>query len=631
MDANRLHCHGFVAKRAAQARTRKPAALWFPLILLTCVFGADVSTLAQQKQVLVVYSTRRDAQVAILGDRALPQTLEKGLGESVDFYSEYIDLSRFPDTRYEEAFSNFLRVKYTGQRLDLVIAMQDVAVDFLAHRRDELFPGTPLVYVATSAEAPKVENATGLINDLELAGTLSLATTLQPETREVFVVVGADRRDEVYENQARAQFGPFESRLTISYLKGLPTRDLEARLARLPPHSVVYYLVVNRDGAGEMFHPLEYLDRLTAFANAPIYCWVDSAIGRGVVGGSLKSLTAQTEAVGQLALRVLRGEPADSIRPFAPNLNVEQLDWRQLRRWGISESRVPAGALLLFKEPSAWDRYKVYILGAAAVLVAQTLLIAGLLVQRRRRHEAEEDARGNWQALERSYDRIRDLGSRLLHAQDSERSHIARELHDDISQQVALLSIDLELLSSSVPRESEALADEVLNRSHGIARSVHDLSHRLYPAKLRLMGLVPSLQALQRELSRSDSAILLTHENVPGNLPPNLTLSLYRIVQEALQNALKYSKARRIAVHLRGSSTGLILTVTDDGIGFDVSASVGKGLGLIGMGERIEAVGGTLDINSAPGAGTTLTIAVPVAAVEAVEPAAADASRQIVA
>ena len=627
MDANDPHGPGLIAKLAKAAKLGP----WFAIVVLTCLLSPDVAVLAaQQKQVLVVYSTRRDAQVTVLGDQNLPQILEKGLGESVDFYSEYIDLSRFPDPGYQQAFSHFLRVKYNGQRFDLVIAMQDVAVDFLAHRRDELFPGTPLVFLATSANAPKIENATGLINDLELAGTLSLATKVQPDTKHVFVVVGADRRDKLYEDAARAQFGPFESRLTISYLVGLPTRDLEARLASLPPHSIVYYLVVNRDGAGESFHPLEYLDRLTAFANAPIYCWVDSAIGRGVVGGSLKSLRAQTEAVGQLALRVLRGEPANSIRPFAPNLNVDQVDWRQLRRWGISESRVPDGVLMLFKEPSVWDRYRVYILGAAAVLIAQTLLIAGLLVQRRRRREAEEEVRGSREALQQSYDRIRDLGSRLLHAQDSERARVARELHDDISQQVALLSIDLELLSSSVPQNSEALADEVVNRAHGIARSVHDLSHRLHPAKLRLIGLVPALQALQRELSRSESAILFTHEDVPMNLPPDLTLTLFRVVQEALQNALKYSKARTIAVHLQGASKGLVLTVIDDGIGFDVGAAVGKGLGLISVAERIEAVGGTLDIHSVPGAGTALTIAVPVAAEDA-EPPVADAATQTVA
>jgi signal transduction histidine kinase len=628
METHLTRDHGFVATAIGLAHTRRPVR-WAAPILLACMISADASAAlaAQQKQVLVVYSTRRDAQVSVLGDRDIPQLLEEGLGESIDFYSEYIDISRSLDPGYQKAFTNFLRVKYNGQSFDVVIAMQDVAVEFLAQRRDELFPGTPLLYLATSAKVPAIPNATGLINDIELAGTLSLATKLQPDTRQVFVIVGADRRDKVYESVARAQFKSFESRLAISYLVGLTTKDLESRLAKLPPHSIVYYLLVNRDGDGETFHPLEYLDRLTAFAKAPIYCWVDSALGHGIVGGSLKSLGAQTEAVAHLALRVLRGEPVNSIRPSAPNLTVAQVDWRHLRRRGISESRVPAGVAVLFTEPTVWDRYRVYILGASVVLVAQTLLIAGLLAQRRRRREAEEEVRDNREALQHSSDRIRDLGSRLLNAQDAERAHVARELHDDISQQIALLSLTLESLSQSVAPEGEELADEVLHRINQVAGSVHALAHRLHPARLRLIGLVPALQALRQEMSRAESAVLFTHENVPDDLPPALTLALFRIAQEGMQNALKYSRARRIALHLKGSARGLTMTITDDGIGFDVDAAAGKGVGLISIEERIEAVAGTFHIRSEPGAGTTLTMNVPVTAVTADEPAVADVTR----
>ena len=110
---------------------------------------------------------------------------------------------------------------------------------------------------------------------------------------------------------------------------------------------------------------------------------------------------------------------------------------------------MPAGTLIRFREPSAWDRYKVYILGARRSLLSQTVLIAGLLVQRTRRRQAEEEVRGSEAELRTSYERIRDLASRLLSAQETERSRIARELHDDISQQMALLTIDLELLAAS--------------------------------------------------------------------------------------------------------------------------------------------------------------------------------------
>ena len=339
---------------------------------------------------------------------------------------------------------------------------------------------------------------------------------------------------------------------------------------------------------------------------------------RGIVGGGLKDQTVQLEALGRLALRVLNGESAESIPVSSPNLTVRRLDWRQLRRWGIDESRVPQGTELLFKQPSAWDRYSHYILAAAALVLAQALLIAGLLFQRRQRRHAEAQVRGSQDALRRSFDRIRDLGSRLLQAQDTERSRIARELHDDISQQIALLSIDLELLTAAIPADTRPMAGEALNRVEDVARSVHDLSHRLHPTKLRLIGLVAALQALQRELSRSEPTITFTHAHVPPTLSHDLTISLYRIVQEALQNAVKYSRARTVHVDLRGGPEGLALTVSDDGVGFDVEAAWGKGLGLISIGERIEAIGGTIAIRSTPGGGTTLTIGVPLA----IEPAA---------
>jgi hypothetical protein len=122
---------------------------------------------------------------------------------------------------------------------------------------------------------------------------------------------------------------------------------------------------------------------------------------------------------------VLRGERPDGIPTVSENLNVGKVDWRQLQRWGISEARVPAGTLVRFREPSAWDRYRLYILGAAAVLLAQTVLIVGLLVQRTRRRQAELKVREGQSALMASYERIRDLGGRLLNAQETERSRIA--------------------------------------------------------------------------------------------------------------------------------------------------------------------------------------------------------------
>jgi len=595
--------------------------MFFAALLLAWLWPSSPAWAAdRQSRVLVLYSTRPDAQIAVLGERDLPRLLDDGLDGGLDYYSEFIDRARFPNAQFKTAFREFLRPKYKDVHFDVIIAMQDLALEFVGDARNELFPGTPVVFFATSPATRRIADSTGLVAELDFKGTLQLVAALQPEARQVVVVLGADAGSAEYERVARQQFAGFEHRFAIEYLRGLRTVALHERLAALPPQSVVYYLMVSRDGAGESVHPLEYLDNLSAVATVPIYCWVDSAMDHGIVGGSLKSQSAETEAVARLAVRVLRGERADDIPITTADLNTRQVDWRQLRRWGINEARVPAGTLILFREPSVWARYRSYILVASLLVIAQSVLIAGLLIQRTRRRQAEDQVRGGQAALRTSYERIRDLGGRLLDAQETERSRIARELHDDISQQVALLSIDLEMLRNSARAEAEHLAGEAFTRAQGIARSVHDLSHRLHPAKLRLIGLVAALKGLQHELSTPDTSITFTYDQVPPVLPPDITLCLFRVVQEALHNALKHSKAREISVHLAGESQRLVLTVADDGVGFDVDAAWGSGLGLISMRERLETIDGSFTIRSTPGAGTCLDVVVPLHVTEDVVP-----------
>lgn len=568
------------------------------------------SSIQRQKRVLVVYATRPQTQLATLGDRELPRILEKGLSAGIDYYSEYIDEGRFPQPDYRIAFRDFIASKYRGRQLDLAIAMGQKPLEFAITNRAVLFAGTPIVYFADFDDpVPNYPNSTGVVAKANLAGTISLATALQPDTRNVFVVAGVGF--DAFLEVARRQLRAFEPRLAITYLAGLPTADLEARLTRLPPHSIVYFLVVSSDGAGQSFHPLEYLSHITTVASVPVYSWVDAGMDRGIVGGDLKDQGAQIEAVGQLAVRVLRAGTADGIPPVTEDLNVTQVDWRQLQRWGISESRVPPGTVIRFKEPTMWDRYAPYLVAVTVVLIAQSVLIGGLLIQRVRRRQAEAHLSENEIELRHSDERIRSLGARLLNAQESERARVARDLHDDISQQMALLEIDLEQLAGVVNGQAEILMQDTLHRAQEIGRSVHDLSHRLHPAKLRLIGLVAALQGLRRELSNQNIDITFNHKNVPAVIPEELALCLFRIVQEALHNAIKYSQGRHVTVDLGGGPSGLALTVTDDGVGFDVNTTWRKGLGLISMRERLEAVGGSLVIHSYPGAGTRLEVSVP--------------------
>lgn len=596
-----------------------PAVLC-PLVAILVAAVSDVDTVrAQQghRQVLVLHAMRPDAQFSLVADDELPRALNAEFDGNLDYYSEFIDVVRFPEASYRAAFADFLRAKYQARQFDVVIGLGDAAVELVEANRPGLFRDTPMVFLANNRATRGGPDSTGLILERNFGATVPLIQKLQPDVTHVFIVSGAAVADRAYERLVRTQFRPYESRLTFTYLSGLATEDLERRLAALPPRSAVFYALVSQDGAGRKFHPLDYVDRVVAAATAPTYSWVDSAFDHGIVGGSVYSQRAATSHVARLAIRVLRGARVDGI-PISPlDLNADQVDWRQLQRWGIPEARVPDNALVRFREPGVWGRYQAYILAGIGVFLIQTVLIAGLLIQRERGRRAERELRQRQSELQASYGRIRDLGGRLLNAQEAERGRIARELHDDINQQLSLLAIDLAMLRGLVrPQAALELIDTASSRTGTIITSVHDLSRRLHPYKLQLIGLVAALADLQNAVSQAGIAITFTHENVPARLPQDLTLSLFRIVQESLQNALKHSHARSVSMTLIGLPTELELTIADDGVGFDVDAAWGEGLGLVGINERVDAIGGTFVILSKPGAGTRLEIRVPLNVIE---------------
>jgi PAS domain S-box-containing protein len=203
------------------------------------------------------------------------------------------------------------------------------------------------------------------------------------------------------------------------------------------------------------------------------------------------------------------------------------------------------------------------------------------------------------------------VNRRLIEAQECERTRISRELHDDISQRLALLALELEQLAEDCPDLSAEVRSRVRvlrEQTADVGGAVHTLSHELHSSKLEYLGLAPTISAFCKEFSdRQNVEVVFTHDDVPSSLPQDISLCLYRILQEALQNAVKHSGARRFEVELRGTSGAIDLSVRDSGSGFDVEKAMKTcGLGLTSMKERIKLIDGQLSINSQPQCGTTI-------------------------
>ena len=371
----------------------------------------------------------------------------------------------------------------------------------------------------------------------------------------------------------------------------------------MPPRTVILMTTLFRDAAGEMFIGAQVTELIAAAANVPVYNLFDIGIGGGVVGGSVVSIEALGRRAGEIASSILNGAAPASLPFEVRTEGVPMFDWRALQRWGISESRLPPGSVVQFRELTIWQSYRWQIIAVAVVCLTQTLLISGLLVQRRRRYRAEGQ--------------VDNLIGRLITAQEAERSRIAADLHDDVNQQLAGLSIALSNVKRRLPDGGDASVQEELTRLQrrtiDVADVIRNLSHELHPGVLQHAGLSAALRGYCAEFGRQH-AIEVTLSAIDGldGIPEDVALCLYRVAQESLGNIAAHAGARKAQVTLTSNGEGLELVVADDGQGFNLAKArdVG-GLGLISLEERVRLIGGSLTINTGPQRGTEVRVQVP--------------------
>jgi len=542
------------------------------------------------------------------------------------------------------------------------------------------------------------------------------------------VVGGSSSYDRSVQASLRERLHNYELKLDFEYLTDLAMPQLLDRVRHLPDHSVVLYLSILRDAAGTQFIDATEAGPMVAqAASAPVFTFADLNLGHGEAGGYVLDFADEGKVAGAMALRILRGAKPHEI-PITRNVNVYMFDWRALKRWGMRESDLPPGSIVLNRQPGFWELYEQYVLVGILTLLAQAMAILGLLWQRVRRRKTEVELRRSEERFSKSFrqsplaisiasmngDRylevnetfeeltgwrrdevagrsqseielwvdperrsaflkqllaqgnIRDLEIRirrkdgqvrttlgsselievdgencclsvwaditerkqaeeaiasvshkLIEAQEKERTRIARELHDDISQRIALANIEFEGLKqkSGLDDEVRSCMSALCLRLSEIGNEVQSISHRLHSSKLELLGVVAACRSFCREVAeRNKVTVDFAEEGNLRGMPPDVSLCLFRILQESLNNAIKHSGAQHFEVRLRAVPDEIQLAVRDCGVGFDAQAALsGHGLGLISMRERASLVKGTISITSKNMAGTEITLRVPIA------------------
>jgi PAS domain S-box-containing protein len=833
------------------------SAAWRQLIFALVILApaASVPLASAQppapRHVLAVYWGSEDFSSSPVVDAGIRQVLSRS-AVPVDYYAEYLESDRFPEEEAERVLSEYIHRKYHDRPIDLVIAISDVALAFVLRYRGELFPSAPIVYLGYGTPDAAVRSAgaglTGVVSAGGFVETLQLALKLHPSTERVFVV--AEAPNYPLRDIARTQLQAAARGVQIISLTETSVPQLIAAIQTVPARSLILYVRYTQDDPGNVVASPEVARLVARASPAPVYGVSSTYVGSGVVGGVVSLTETHGTRLGEMASQILHGRRAQDVALEQAKL-APMFDWRQLRRWGISEARLPTGSVTLFRELGMWERYRWYIVGVTAITLVQTGLIAGLLVHRARRRRAEAQTRNSearyrsvvdtqselicrfrpdttltfvndaysrfwnktrdqligrkfielippsarqavldrigallsgtdshehtvlladggigWQhwinhaildergrlveiqgvgrditdrkraeealvqlearnsailraipdlmfvlrrdgtyvdyhardpallfvpperflgktirdvmppalaatfvdALERACqgedpvvieyelamsepryyearlvsagdDRVltivrdvteakraveinRDLAGRLITSQESERKRIARDLHDDVCQEIAALSVHVSHLRHKSGDIRSGDVQETLvslqRRAANVAESLRLLSHGLHPSVLQHIGLVAALQAHCAEVERQHQVQVRFY--AIGDVEPAsqlVSLSLFRIAQEALRNSALHGRARHASLSLARSDTDLTLVIADDGHGFDVGAARRNGgLGLLSIEERARLVKGQVDIRSHPGDGTTVDIRVPVDVVD---------------
>jgi signal transduction histidine kinase len=553
---------------------------------------------AAPKRVLIVHSFGRDfAPYNPLG-QAFRTHLTELLAQPVVFHQVSLDMER-GELVEERPLIEYILRRARDSPPDLVVAIANPAALFCLRYREQLFPDRSLLVTGIDVRrlpSLQLRDGDGSVTvDLDFPAIARTILAVLPETTTLAVVTGTNRLERFWAEQIQRDLAPLADRVRLLPLPDFSLAGIRERVAALPPDSAIFYYMFAVGADGVLYENEQALPAIRESTNAPIFGSFASQLGQGIVGGGLIDVVQLGNASAPVAVSMLAGESGGHTHVAT---QAPVFDWRELQRWEIPESRLPAGSLVRFRPPSLWKEHRALILTGTALLTLQATLIMALLFQSTRRRRAEEEMLG--------------LSGRLLTAHEDERRRLARELHDDLTQRLARLAID----AGKLEQEGDGVGSSAAGMRHELVRlseDVHALSYRLHPSMLDDLGLVEALRAeCDRVAEHGELSVEVDATDVPPVLSAEISLCLFRVAQEALNNAARHARASAVTVLLSPSEKGMRLAVSDNGAGFDALRTRERAsLGLASMRERVRLQRGHIDIESTPGCGTTVVAWVP--------------------
>ncbi len=533
----------------------------------------------------------------------------------------------------EAQFVAYLTSLYAQTPPDLIVAFGGPAARFVQKYRAGLFPTAPMLLAAVNSrrvDPSLLSPRDAVVGTLvEHAPLFENILRLLPETKTIAVVVGNSPPEQFWIKELRQEVEPvLGDRVELRFYNGLPFAETLRELANLPPRSAIFFQQMMVDGAGAVYGDKEPLKSIADVANAPIFTFDQSLFHGRVVGGPMTSPVEGARSSATVAVRMLGGEKPDGIHVSAIPFSAPKYDWRELRRWNISESRLPPGSEVLFREPTPWQRYPLEISLVAVAVLLQAGLIAVLLRERHRRHLAEVESQQRMSELARvnRFTTAGELGASIAH-------EINQPLGAILANAEAA-HIILESQSPDIPALRE-IVGEILHNDERASAVIKRMRSLLKKAPFELKNL--DLNDLARETIGFFSTLAHARDielatDIQADPLPVLGdgVQLQQVILNLVVNAMEATKdlpdgRRAISIRTSRDAKFAELSVSDRGPGipedtpkrifdpFFTTKPEGMGMGLSIAQTIIQAHHGKITARNREDGGASFTIRLPLA------------------